>query len=214
MKETTPWWIASGILLAAAVVASSNVASTPQSYAERPPGSGWVDRDAPRRIRALAAPIERIAAWPGLGDFLVATAWRESRGNSSAQNASGAKGWFQLFGWTARTDDIGVPASVLRTDEPLQVALAAWYAFRLRPFAYYGQIVDWAALSRGWAYPTLVDDVNLEQQRSRDNLRRFEEAVEHAGLPEDFVHFTAFGPMFTWPGIDAVLRAVGRSRNA
>jgi hypothetical protein len=213
MTERTTWWVAAGIIFAAALVAS-RIRGPGQSYAVRPVGSGWADGDAPRRIRALAAPIERVARWPGLGDFLVATAWRESRGNPRAFNNSGARGWFQLFGNSARVDDIGVAPSVLNSDEPLQVVLASWYAYRLRPFASPGQVIDWAAISRGWAYPGLVDDVGLTQERSRDNLRRFEEGVYKAGLPAGFVHYAAFPSGFAWPGIDAVLSAVGRARVA
>jgi hypothetical protein len=214
VKSTTAWWIAAGILIASTVVVARSPFGS-SSYAVRPIGSGWVDADAPRRIRMLAAPIERIAHWPGLGDFLVANAWTESRGNSRAQNgSSGAVGWFQGFPSTLRADDLGIGRAQILADENLQVALQAWYAYRLRPYARSGQVIDWSAIRRGEAYPSLVDDTALTQQRSRDVQRRFEEGVDKAGLPAAFAHYPAFPPGFAWPGIDAVLGAVGRSRLA
>lgn len=214
MKEGTPYWIAAGVLLTAAVFAARMTVSAPQSYAVRPVGSGWADGDAPRRIRQIAAPIEALAHWPGLGDFLVANAWTESRGSSRASNPSGAIGWFQGFPSTLRADDLGITRSQILSDERLQVALQAWFIYRLRPYARSGQVIDWAAIRRGEAYPSLVADVNLDQQRSRDNQRRFEDGIYKAGLPVNFLHYPAFPPGFTWPGIDAVLAAVGRGRAA
>lgn len=214
MRPETPYWIGAGILVAAALVAVRPSSTMPMSYQDRPVGTGWADGDAPRRIRQIAAPIERLAHWPGLGDFLVATAWRESRGNPRAANPSGAKGWFQLFAQSARVRDLGYSSAVLTGDERMQVALAAWYAYRLRPYATPNQNIDWSAISRGWAYPSLVDDVHLVHERSRANLRRFLDGVTKAGLSESFMRYPAFPTGFNWPGIDAVLAAVGRTRAA
>lgn len=215
MKESTMQWIAAGIVLGSAIMATRLQGASPQSYAVRPPGSGWVDADAPRRIRQIAAPIESVAHWRGLGDFLVANAWTESRGNSRAQNsASGAAGWFQGFVWTLRADDLGIDRAHLLGDERLQVALQAWYVYRLRPYGAPGQRIDWAAIRRGEAYPQLVADTDLSEPRSRENFQRFQEGVYKAGLPADFVRYPAFPDGFVWPGIDTVLAAVGRRRLA
>lgn len=216
MTTTQTWWVAAGILVAATlVVVRPHVGGSAQSYAVRPPGSGWVDPDAPRRIRQIAAPIQKLAHWPGLGDFLVANAWTESRGNSRAVNdSSGAVGWFQVFRSTMRADDLGVSREQILNDERIQVALISWYIYRLRPYAAAGQTIDWAAIRRGEAYPSLVSDTDLSQQRSRENQARFVEGIAKAGLPPAFLHYPAFPQGFQWPGIDAVLAAVGRARIA
>lgn len=177
------------------------------------PGDGWVDADAPRRIRELAAPIAAAANWPDLPDFLVAVAWTESRGNPRAGSDVGnaARGWFGLRPDSSRHDDLGLPVSALK-DERWAVLLAAWYAHRLQPYAFPGQKIDWLALRRGWALPKLVSDVNetapvknyAPGERSADVRERLSNALEAVGLPQSFMYRPAFPPGYQWPGIGAM----------
>ena len=216
MTREQGWWTAATILGLTALL----VARSPRMIGPTPPlpiGIGWVDSDAPRRIRDLAAPIEAVANWPGLGHYLAAVAWTESRGNSSVCQGdcgpNSARGWFQIRPKTARVADLGLsPAAIF--DEPTSIALAAWYANRLRPYASPGQAVDWLAIRRGWAIPGLVDDVNEAHERSPKTRRRFDEGLAKAGMSASFKHTPAFPPGYQWPGIDAVLSAVGRERAA
>lgn len=184
------------------------------------PKGGWADGDAPRRIREIAAQVEEATGWWGLGDFLVAVAWTESRGNSNACNVSetgycaqnSARGWFQGRPKSFLVRELEYlqkenPDIIL--DERWSVALAAWYAYRLRGFKYSGQVIDWLALRRGWAYPSRVSDVDEDYERSMETRERFEDGVYKAGLDDNWMYERAFPSGFHWPGIEAVLEAVG-----
>lgn len=177
------------------------------------PGGGWKDEDAPRRIRELAYPIGLATGFEGLGDFLVAVAWTESRGDPRACRgscgANSERGWFQLRPNSARVFDLGLGRDAL-FDEPTQVALAAWYADRLRPFAAPGQSIDHLALRRGWVYPSRVSDVAEAYPRSVVTRKHFAEGIAAAGLPSSFMYTPAFSPTYAWPGIDGILELVGR----
>lgn len=211
MAQPSIWWTAATILGMAAVA----VAVRRSGLARRRVGSGWRDPDAPRRIREIAAPIERLANWPGLGDYLAAVAWTESRGNPRACHGdckpNSARGWFQIRPKSGRTEYLGLSSNAL-LDENTSVALAAWYAHRLRPRASEGQEIDWLAIRRGWALPGLVRDVNEQNDRSPKVRARLEEGLKKSGMHESFMYQPAFPPGYYWPGIDAVLAAVGRSR--
>ena len=107
-------------------------------------------------------------------------------------------------------------------DPRWNLALGAWYLYRLRNYAFSGQTIDWLALRRGEALPRLVKDVDEEAsvsgyddgERSADVRERLEKAVYAVGLPESFIYQQAFPSGFHWPGIDAVLDAVGASAPA
>ncbi len=200
-------WIAAAVIFGAAV--GLTLSHRYPRVDVGPIGTGWVDRDAPRRIRQLAAPIERIANWPGLGHYLAGIAFIESRGNPRAGSdaqSNAARGWFGHRPKSARLDDLGLGVGALK-DEAYAVALAAWYAHRCRAFAAPGQVMDWLAVRRCWAYPSHVD--NVDHPGYRTQLAR---GLQKAGVQPDFMYLTAFPAGYRWPGIDAVLAAVGRPR--
>jgi len=170
----------------------------------------WVDPDAPRRIRAIASGIESAMRWPGLGDFLVATAWRESRGNTNACNgactSNSARGWFQLRPKSSVLVDqaLNLSADDLY-NEPVSVAMAAWYAYRLRKWRKPNQVVTWAALSRGWRYPYLVKDVDRQRDGSEANYQRLRAGFRMANVPESRANQAAFSRDFRWLGVSSAL---------
>lgn len=215
--ELQPWMAAVPPLVALGAHAMRRRRRTDDAKQARPPtsGDGWTDADAPRRIREIAAPIEQASNWPGLGDFLVAKAWTESRGNPQAGGDTGnvARGLFGLRPRSARVEDVGLSDYALKQEHPA-VALAAWYAYRMRDEADPGQIVDWLAVARGWAYPRLVSDVDETAKvkgwspgaRSKQVRFNFEEALtKGAGVPPTFMFERAFPLGFQWPGIEQVL---------
>lgn len=214
-----------GLVVVGAVVSRPSGTAKSKKGKSRPktsgkPKGGWADGDAPRRIREIAAQIEDRTGWWGLGDFLVAVAWTESRGNSNICNTdesgycakNSARGWFQgrpksfLVKQFEFLKDAN-PDIIL--DERWAVVLAAWYAYRLRGFRFAGQVIDWLAIRRGWALPSRVKDVDEEHQRSVETRERFEAGVYKAGLDENFMYEPAFPKGFDWPGIEGLLEAVG-----
>lgn len=199
---------------------SGSKATSPSPAPQPPPtpGGGWVDADAPRRIRALAGPLADQLGWPDLPDLLVAIAWTESRGNPQAQRyqgANAARGWFQMRPNSARLDQANLTVDALKREAD-QVALVTWYLHRLRNYARKGQDIDLLALRRGMAYPFLVADVDEDMStpdagpgvRSRGARERFAEGLAMAGEDESFMFHRAFPPGYHWPGIDAALQTV------
>lgn len=103
--------------------------------------------------------------------------------------------------------------------------MATWYAYRLRPYATKGQVLDWLAIARGWALPRLVDDVDETEtvnatkpgtkpprkyypgERSQDVRERLEDGLIETGQDPDWM-FTRV-EVGAWPGIATVLDAVG-----
>lgn len=192
----------------------------------------WVDPDAPARICALAQSIEDLGVFPGqLCQFLAAKAFIESRGNRKAQNgtsANAARGWFGMrpaSGLAHEFADRGqFPADLLK-EEKWSVAMAAWYAYRLLPYASKGQAVDWLAIARGWALPRLVSDVDetaevnstkpgskpprkyYPGERSQDVRERLEDGLLETGQDPDWMYTRV--QVGAWPGIATVLDAVG-----
>lgn len=166
---------------------------------------GWKDGDAPRRIEGYARQVERLTGWSGLTEFLMAVAWYESRGDSSAinnpQDPNSAAGWFQLRPQSAMADRGDV------LDEGTSVALAADYAQRLRKWS--STEPDWLALRRGWAYPRLVDDTGEADARSKKVRENFVKALDAVGVPRSFMYRNAFPSGFSWPGREELLSQMG-----
>ncbi|MCH9637724.1 MAG: hypothetical protein K0U16_07255 [Gammaproteobacteria bacterium] len=171
---------------------------------------GWVDVSAPAQIRAIARPIERMTNLKGLGDFLSGVAWIESRGNPRAGSDEGnrARGMYGMRPKSARVADLGLPSSALK-DLPTATALAAWYIHRCIPWADEDQDIDWLALRRCWGYPKDVDDVDHPGY-----WKQFARGLTCAGVDPNFMYKKAIRWNYTWPGIDAILAAVGRPRFA
>jgi hypothetical protein len=205
-KPLPPWapYAVAGLglsTLAAATVAV--VATRPKQLCR-----GWVDPSTPQKIRELAKPIERKTNLHGLGDFLAGISWIESRGNPTAGSSYGnaARGALGMRPESARTADLGFSGNALK-DLPTAVALATWYIHRCIPLASPGQEIDWLALRRCWGYPRDVPKVDHPGYRNQ-----LAEGLRCAGVDPSFMFEKAIRWNYTWPGIDAVLAAVGRRR--
>jgi len=199
------WWGAAIVLGFAAV----GVAVRPPRLLDVLPESAkrivWKDPDAPRRIRAHAAPIEAIANWPGLGDFLVAVAYIESRGDSQAgsdAHDNAARGWYGIRPESSRATELGLSPYAALKDEAQATALAAWYAERMRKLADPGQVVDWLAIRRGWGLPKDVRAVTHPGYWEQLSM-----GLKAAGLPASWMLQPAFGPQYSWPGPETALAA-------
>lgn len=175
-------------------------------------------------IWELALNVVDVTGWNELPEFLLANAYTESRGNPMACAApcgkNSARGLLQLRPTSGFAGDLAYLADEepdLLFDPRWNVALAAWYLYRLRNYGYQGQDIDWLALRRGEALPRLVSDVEEEAkvdgysdgERSADVRERLESAMYAVGLDESFMYRPAFPSGFSWPGIDVVLDAVG-----
>lgn len=170
----------------------------------------WADADAPRRIRHYAAPIEAATGWTGLGDFLAAVAYTESRGDVRATGDGGrAWGWFQLHDGSWCLQAAGYRAAELVTaPEPLQVAVAACHAYRLGTvYGDPGQAIEWRDIRRGWRFPAWV---RTSHRATADGLTieaRLEHAYRQVRVPAARARDAAFPPGFRWPGLERVIEA-------
>lgn len=174
---------------------------------------------SPEQITALASTAAEVVAQPGLPAYLLAVAWTETGGtwSTSARGRAGELGIFQMRPSTARLDELGLPPAAL-LDLRWSVALAAWLIARLRHRGAPGQVIDWLAIRRGWAYPHLVADVDEvlpatdgaePGKRSREVRERFENALSHTGQDPSFMFTPAFPPGYRWPGLGPVTSALG-----
>lgn len=173
--------------------------------------SDWKDADAPRRIREYAAPIEAASGWVGLGDFLVALAFTESRGNSRALGDGGSSGgWFQMKRGAKCVDAMGLTAATLaEASEELQVLLAACHAHRLGTvWQSSGQDVEWRDVRRGWAFPKWTKQSYRTSSDTQKNRRHFDKGIRAAGLHASFATRRAFPSGFDWPGLSALLTMI------
>ena len=222
-----PWLILSalGVVGAAAFTLRPRTAAAKSSSSDGGGSSTGGGGGAPIGPDALSKLFERAeiaAKWPGLATFLLAASWTESTWHPDARSPSGAIGLFQLKPASARIAELGLPPSVL-TDPAWATALYLWYLARMRNYAAPGQVIDWLALRRGGAYPVLVADVHesftAEQsgakgatgQRSAEVRGRFELALAHTGVPTSFENQPAFPAGWTWPGLPAIVTALGLS---
>lgn len=163
----------------------------------------WTDSDGPRRIHAIARPIELAMNWPGLGTYLAAISWIESRGNPKAGTTAAdnrARGWFGMRPASARIEELGLPRSALQSERE-SVALAAWYAYRCIKYGYPGQQLTWLAVRRCWNRPQDTDNVG-----SDISIANLTEGLDRTGVSRDFMHALAFPPGFQWLGIETALQ--------
>lgn len=169
---------------------------------------GWSDPAVPDQIRELTKPIENLTNLDGLGDFFAGVAWIESRGDPRAGSDTGnaARGLLGMRPKSARVADLGLSPSALK-DMRTSLALGTWYIHRCIPYADPGQKIDWLALRRCWGYPSDVDDVDSSGYRDQ-----FARGLRCSGVDPDFMNKTAIRWNYHWPGIDAILNAVGRPR--
>lgn len=189
-KFALPLFVGSTVLLVGTVALASDSTSVAQS------GKGWADVDAPRRIRAYAAPLETHTGWRGLGDYLAATARTESRGDSRAVGDSGRSwGWFQIRPAAKCMQWLGLDGPELLNDEALQVAVAACHAYRLGTiYESPGQLVQWRDIRRGWKFPKWVQREYRDVAQTAANEKRFRRALQTVGVPESFATRRAFTP--------------------
>lgn len=191
---------------ATALVALSAVVTSALLPEPLPLCRGWIDPDAPAKIRELAEPVEKLTNLEGFGEYLAGIAWVESRGNPQAGEDTGnaARGWFGIRPNSARVYELGLDPSVLK-DGPSSVGLAAWYLHRCLPYAAPGQSIDWLAIRRCWGYPTDVDEEGRPGYKER-----FSEGLRCAGIDPKFMYKKAIRWNYHWPGVAAVMEAVGR----
>lgn len=158
--------------------------------------------DVGDELRMYAARLEQRGVLPGLGTFLTAVAKFESGFNPKAVGPTQDYGLFQILEPT-----VDLPSSTLLTI-PGSVAAAAINVRNLlvnrgAP----GQKVDWYAIRRGWAIPSLVSDTRLTKEKSRVNKKRFDKAMQDTGIPKSFGRQRVV--LGDWPGRNEVLDIMG-----
>lgn len=175
-----------------------------------PPPKDWRDADAPRRIRAYAHEIEKATGWAGLGDFLAAVAYSESRGNPDALgDGGGAHGWFQLHTGSWCLKKLGMSAAqVVAAGERFQVVAAACHVYRLGTiYDAPGQTVRWGDIRRGWKFPGHVKPQYADTAQGRQTAANFRRGLRAVGVPTSHAGAPALPPGFHWEGVQALLNA-------
>jgi hypothetical protein len=198
--KVQPWHIAFG---AAAVTGLAIFASQKKSIPSvssttpAPPG-GWK-----QRVWEYADIVAERTNWVGLPTYLLAVAKTESNGVATACagdcEVNAARGWYGLRPTSALVGELGKGADILY-NEKWSTGLAAWYAARLSDNGGPGQVLNWLALRRGWALPSLVSDVTEAEPRSVDVRLRFEKSLDSLGISRSFMYERAFPPGWSWPG--------------
>ena len=161
---------------------------------------------------AVAAQIRSAASelsWPALPDFLTAAGYTESRFNPALTNASGRRGVFQLDPDSALLYDLAGVDPALLYDVNFAVVAAAYYTVRLAKYRGPKRLDELTGLDlrRGWAYPSLVDDYDEKEQRSREVRARLEQAEQATGVR--VADRLMFPPGWSWIGVPEALRRVG-----
>ena len=165
------------------------------------------------QIRQLASKVEAMGTLNGFADFMIPTAFIESRFNpeagSSAKN-NAARGWFGMrpvsaFNWRNDLEWLAGEHPNLLKDPKWAVATAADYAARLIKYnTDPGQRVYFRDLRRGWALPKRTRAGYRASGGA--NLRQFEEAIEKTGTPPIAGRRVFLG---NYPGIRAILDQLG-----
>lgn len=202
------WWLP--VVLGGALVLTASVALASPRRVPAPTGN-WKDGGAPERIRRYAGRIEEALGWPRLADYLVAVAYWESRGISSAVGGTSddpSGGWFQLTNAPAcvRFTGMGADDPAFLADEALQVAVAACHARRLGIlYDEPGQTVQWRDIRRGWKFPKWTGASYRTAKSTAGARANFLEALEAVGLPASLATRRAFPSNLDVPEIDELL---------
>ena len=174
-------------------------------------------------IRRMVGHLEsQFGPMPGLADFLVATAFRESNFNPRAQantSSNAARGLYQMrpnsvfkAGWgTENLSDVGlifdpVVATVFAVQHVADAARASMVRGEQRP-------ATWAAVRRWWGYPSRVHDHGRDLEWSRASYDKFKKAIRDVDsaygqtIPERLVDRTV--DTSNYPGIEALAEALG-----
>lgn len=205
-----------GIGLGAAVLlaggSSHASALGPSDSPSLPPVKYPNRRDEQALVWELGKRVEGMGTLPGFAEYLLATAYTESRFNPDAGSDAinnAARGWFGLRPRSAMNykNDLehlqGDPH--LLKDPAWSVALAADYARRLYPYRNDGQKMTFDAIRRGWAYPDKVADISSSWSKAK--LKKFRGALSAVGLSPSLA--TKQIPLGDWPGLPAVLSHLG-----
>lgn len=215
------WLIIGGGLLAGAVVGSlvardDEPVDAGGGFTPFPAGGEWVDPGAPARIAYYADQVAQVTGWGDtLRRYLIAVAYWESRGNSQACHAAcepgSARGWFQLRKGAQCLEGSGYTPDSMLFSEPAQVAIAACHTYRLGnpPWANAGQYVQTRDVRRGWKFPKWSASEYRDDPDTFHNRDSYVETLELVGDTPSFAYAPMFPAGFYWPGLDAVLEAVG-----
>ncbi len=202
-------WAVGGLVTAAAVgVATWLVWPSPAAAA---PSS----RKA--QVRQLGERVEALGVLPGFADFLVASAFIESRFNPNAGSDevnNAARGWFGMRPRSAFNFKNGLTALAtshpnLIKDPAWAVATAADYARRILPFADPGQVVTGEDLRRGWKFPGNIADSKVSDAGKAKSRKQFQSAATRTGVPLSML--TRPMVLGDWPGIVPLVESLGGS---
>ncbi len=208
MRASRIAWGVGGVAAATAVALGTYAATRPSSTA---PGS------EKGKVRALGERVEALGILPGFADFLVATAFIESRFNPSAGSSAphpsnAARGWFGHRPGSAMNSKNGL-TELRRTHPNLlknrawAVALAADYVRRVLPFADPGQVVTAEDLRRAWKFPKNIADSAVSDAGQAKSRRQFSNAAKKTGVPVSMLSRPV--ELGDWPGVLPLVEALG-----
>lgn len=213
------WLIMGGGLVAGALVGSlvarDDETDSGPEFTPLPVGGEWVDPNAPSRIAYYADLVAEVTGWGNtLRRFLIPVAYWESRGNSQACHGAcelgSARGWFQLRKGAKCLENSGYTPDSMLFSEPAQVAIAACHAYQLgTAWKSPGQKVETRDVRRGWKFPSWVKTSYRNDPATFHNRDSYMETLQVMGDTPNFAYAPMFPPGFYWPGLDAVLEAVG-----
>jgi len=206
-------------IVGAAAAAVLLLAATASASGDLPPASGdfrlgpYTGRPQEQAaIFDLSMLIEDGGTLRGLHNFLLATAFIESKFNPDAERGTGPNrdiGWFQMkpktaFNWKNDLTDLQSQPNLLK-NRAWAVAAAADLVRRLMDWAEPGQRITWGDMRRGWGTHTRVP------ASQRDNFpekrANFRIALEQVGVSPDFIDQEVV--LGSWPGILPLAERLG-----
>ncbi len=158
-----------------------------------------------RLLRDMGEKLEREIEWPGLADFLDATAYTESRWSPGAGTkkvgTNGAIGAYQIRPKSAFTrrewgqdfDRVGHGADLL--DPIVNTAAIVDYMRRVFPYKN-APSADWARMRAALAYPHYIGGRDRARSKKRFDaaVARFSTGLEKTGTPQSFARRPAYPP--------------------